>query len=237
MLMPSDVDIAALCAAIYAYPELPPETWDHYDAGLDDGICWALKHRDGYDVIVFRGSTTFQDWIRDFRAIAISTRIGDVHAGFYAGMEHAWGDIRPLLKQPAIVTGHSLGAGRAGIMTGLMKADGVVPVARVVFGEPRPGLRDFSNFIEEIPGRSYRNGDTHGGPFDHDLVTDVPLPINLLNVEVLPYEHPTPPIEVFAEPSAAGFKAWGIFAWHHIELYLAALKAPPVFRPLVPIST
>jgi hypothetical protein len=230
-MMPTDLDIVALCDGIYAYPGDAPVAWDQFDTGQhgdnDDGICWALKHLDGYDVLVFRGSTTMQDWIRDFRALAIPTRIGMVHAGFFSGMEHAWRDIRPLLKQPTIVTGHSLGAGRAAIMTGLMKADGMPPVARVVFGEPKPGLQSFAQFIADVPGRSYRNGDyAH-----HDLITDVPF-----SFPPLQYMHPTPVIEVTALPDLPEYQQWGVFAWHNIKLYVAALAAPVVERIRVPIS-
>jgi surfactin synthase thioesterase subunit len=99
------------------------------------------------------------------------SRIGHVHSGFYAGMEHMWADLKPMLSQPAIITGHSLGAARADVLTALMTVDSVLPVARVVFGEPKPGLLDLAKLITGIPGRSYRNGDdTH-----HDLITDVPF--------------------------------------------------------------
>jgi lipase (class 3) len=130
-----------------------------------------VKRLDGFDVVVLRGSVTLQDWLRDAQALAMPSRIGHVHSGFYAGMEHMWTDLKAMLSQPAIVTGHSLGAARAAVLTALMTVDGVPPVARVVFGEPKPGLLDFAKLITGIPGRSYRNGDsTH-----HDLITDVPL--------------------------------------------------------------
>jgi hypothetical protein len=219
-MIPTDADIAALCAAIYADAGGPIVAWDHFDAGEDDGVCWALKRLPACDVIVFRGSATFQDWVRDFRAAPIFTRIGHVHDGFHSGMEHAWADIRLLLKQPAVVTGHSLGAGRAAILTGFMVKDGVSPVARVVFGEPKPGFLDLAELIAAVPGRSYRNGDgAH-----HDLVTDVPF-----SFPPLQYTHPTPIIPVCAPPTADD--QWGAFSWHRPQLYSVALTAS-----LVPIS-
>jgi lipase (class 3) len=220
-MLPTDADIAALCAAVYAYAGAPAVAWDHFDAGDDDGVCWALKRLPACDVVVFRGSTTFQDWVRDFRAAPILTRIGHVHDGFHAGMEHAWADARVLLKRPAIITGHSLGAARAAIMTGLMVKDRVPPTARVVFGEPKPGFRDLADLIAAVPGRSYRNGDgTH-----HDLVTDVPF----FDFPPFEYVHPTPIIPVCAPPRAND--RWGVFSYHHIELYQAA-----VTTRLVPVS-
>src|SRR5258708_6502676 len=156
-MMPSDALIASYCGMIYKPTAL--FDFDHFDAGLDDGVCWALKKLHGFDLIVFRGSITLQDWIADFRALAVPSRIGHVHVGFYAGMEHVWKDLRPLISQPAIVAGHSLGAARADVMTALMTVDGAPPAARVVFGEPKPGLLDFAGIIKAIPARSYRNGD------------------------------------------------------------------------------
>jgi predicted lipase len=191
------------------------EGFDHYDAGLDDGICWALKRLDGVDLVVFRGSTTIQDWLRDFRALALPSRIGHVHTGFYAGMEHAWFEIRPMVSQPVVVTGHSLGAARADVLTALMVADGTPPAARVVLGEPKPGLLDFAKVIKDVPARSYRNGDE----LHHDLVTDVPF-----SFPPEQYVHPTPIVPVCCKPHDDEFVQNGIFAWHHIDLYETALS-------------
>jgi hypothetical protein len=209
-----DAAIADLCALIYK--PAAPISFDHFDAGEDDGICWALKKMPGLDVVIFRGSVTSLDWIRDFRALAIKTRIGHVHDGFYAGMEHMWGDLRPLISQPCVVTGHSLGAARAAVLAALMVADGVTPFARVVFGEPKPGLIDLAEVIKAVPGRSYRNGDER----HHDLVTDVPF-----TLPPLQFVHPTPIIVVTARPSGSLFERFGVFAYHHVELYQAALAA------------
>jgi hypothetical protein len=133
-------------------------------------------------------------------------------------MEHVWSELRPLLMQPVIIAGHSLGAARAAILTALMVKDGVIPAARVVFGEPKPGLIDLAELIKGVPARSYRNGDT----LHHDLVTDVPL-----SLPPLEYMHPTPIVPVCAEPTGDLFDRFGAFAWHHIGLYVTAVSAPP----------
>ena len=212
-MIPSDALIASVCASIYSV-QAELGAFDHYDAGLDDGICWGIKRIDGYDIVCLRGSVTFEDWLRDFRAIGLATRVGTVHAGFYQGMEHAWADIKPLLEGPAIVCGHSLGAARADVLTVLMICDGVRPEARVVFGEPKPGFLDHAAIVGQVPGRSYRNGDsTH-----HDLVTDVPFWL-----PSLPFVHPTPIIPVTEVPEGSLFERMGVFAWHSIKLYAAAL--------------
>jgi hypothetical protein len=214
MVPPTDAAIAALCAEIYQ--PAAAAAFDHYDAGGDDGVCWALARLDGFDVVVLRGSITLQDWLRDIQALAMPSRIGHVHSGFYAGMEQMWADLKPMLARPVIVTGHSLGAARAAVLSALMTVDGVPPVARVVFGEPKPGLVDLAQLITGISGRSYRNGDgTH-----HDLITDVPF-----SFPPEQYVHPTPIIPVYAAPGGDLFSSMGAFAYHHIDLYRTALAA------------
>lgn len=211
----NDALISTLCNSIYSPTALIGQ-WDKIDFGLDDGVCWALRKIDGFDVIVFRGSITPQDWLRDFRAMIEATRIGHVHAGFYMGLEHVWAEVGPLLTQPVIVAGHSLGAGRAAIFCGLMVKDGAPPVRRVVFGEPKPGLIDLAELIKDVPGFSYRNGDAR----HHDLVADVPF-----SFPPMQYVHPTPIIEVCAEPTGSLFERLGAFAYHHMPLYVAALAS------------
>jgi hypothetical protein len=218
-MMPTDADLVNLCNAIYS-PTAVIGEWDYIDIGGEDGICRAIKKMDGFDVVVFRGSITPHDWIDDILVLPIGsvgpqkTAMGNVHFGFYSGMEKVWAKLKPLITQPVIVTGHSLGASRADILCGLMKLDGTPPVARIVFGEPKPGLMDFAAFIKDVPARSYSNGnDKH-----HDLVTDVPLLFPPLQ-----FVHPTPILVVTSEPSGDLFSKYGLFAYHHIALYVAAL--------------
>jgi hypothetical protein len=212
-MTPTASDLVKLCAQIY-HPNAAVSGFDHLDAGMDDGVCWALKRLEGCDVVVFRGSVTLQDWVRDVRALAVPSRIGHVHTGFYAGMEQMWRDCEPLISQPVAVTGHSLGAARADVLAAMMTADGNPPVLRIVFGEPKPGLIDFTSPIATIPGGSYRNGDE----LHHDLVTDVPF-----TFPPEEYVRPTPIIPVCATPPADD--RWGPFSWHHITLYQAAIAA------------
>jgi hypothetical protein len=140
--------------------------------------------------------------------------LGPIHQGFGLGMDRCWARIKAQTKGPWIVGGHSLGAGRADVLTGLMVEDGCPPLARVVFGEPKPGFKRLADYISGIPGRSYRNGN----PQHHDLVTDVPL-----TFPPEEYVHPTPLIEVDCEPDAAVVERWGAFRYHHMPLYAGAL--------------
>jgi len=207
MTLPTDAELVNLAAAIYH----DGGQWDYFDPGFDDEICVAIKKLDGCDVVVFRGSIVFHDWVVDFRADPIKTTVGTVHSGFHADMPKAWAELKPKLTQPVIVTGHSLGAARADILCGLMALDGVLPARRVVFGEPRPGMADFAKLIAEIPAVSYRNI----GLVRHDYVTDVPL-------KLLPpfnFVHPTELTSVPVKLTANFIDKCSLFAYHHIELY------------------
>src|ERR1700674_3535176 len=214
-----DAIVAGLCVGLY-HPELRPVAWDHLDPGNDpDHVCWGLRRIGDIDVVVLRGSTARIDWRRDLDSWANPFRhdaLGPVHAGFLAGMDDTWREMRPLLREPGrtIVAGHSLGAGRACILTGMMVRDGVAPMARVCFGEPRPGFQHLADLIAGVPARSYRNGDG----WHHDLITDVPY-----FVPPLSYVHPARLTAVDARPAPELSGKLGIFAYHHMPLYEVAL--------------
>ena len=213
--MLSDLQCAELCVGIYGYSGEPTVSWDHLELPqTDDGICWGLKRLDGYDVFVLRGSATIEDWWRDFDFIGeLDTHpvLGDVHAGFFDGMPEAWSAMQALLQQPLVITGHSLGAGRAAIVAGLAIASGVVPVRRIVFGEPKPGFQQLADLLSNVPAASYRNGND----ISHDPVTDVPIGLK--------YVHPSALTDVSAQPPV--LDPWGPLAWHHMQLYRDALKS------------
>lgn len=209
-----------LCAAVVALYNEPATLWDLLLApGADDGVCCALRRLGDDDMVVFRGSATVEDWARDFFAVphefAAHPQIGDVHAGFMLGMDETFAKLTPLLRESVHVTGHSLGAARASLFCGLLCATGKPPAARVVFGEPRPGCGALASILGAVrESRSYRNA----GGGRHDLVTDVPTDP--------PFCHPTPPIDIFAPPPVGD--PWGIFGYHHIQLYEAALARQAV---------
>jgi hypothetical protein len=228
-MLPSDKDLAELCVGIYGHYGLPPITWDHYDDGEDsDKICWGIKVIDDCDVLVFRGSTTFIDWQRDFNVWAdpfCHSKIGPVHPGFLLGLGQVLQEYQAYRShdRKLVVTGHSLGAGRASILCGLAIVAGIVPAGRVVFGEPRPGFSPLGHLMSSIPeSRSYRNGKF--GSWEHDRITDVPLKIGPLK-----YEHPTPLIDVSALPPPDD--EWGVFAYHHMPLYARALAQGAIHQP------
>lgn len=214
MTIPSDLDLVNCAAAIYHTGGM---AWDYLDTGQDDEVYWALKRLNGADVIVFRGSITAHDWYEDFQAAPITTRIGTVHQGFFAGIEKMWHELKPMLSgAPVAVTGHSLGAARADMLCGFMVEDWQPPARRAVFGEPRPGYQDFCSSVGRIPGASYCNADARG----HDRVTDWPMRLPHL----FDFARPSPLVDVTASPSWVQ-RVDGIFCYHHIDLYQAAVAA------------
>jgi Lipase (class 3) len=213
-MIPSDADLASLNGAIYAYAGAPVVAWDHYDDGKDDGVCWALKRLDGYDVAVMRGSDSPWDWIKDFTAVPIKTAVGTVHAGFHFGTDKVASEIRALARQPIIVTGHSLGAAEASNVTAYLIINGAPPVKRVAFGEPRPGFDDHAAIVAKAPGFSYCNGlGSHV-----DMVTEVPF-----RLPNFPFGRGSPLIAVSDPPPPND--EWGVFSFHHIQLYMVATAA------------
>jgi len=211
--MISDTQCAILCEAIYE----DNRDFAVFDAGEDDGICWAIERSSDGDVIVLRGSHTVADWIRDLIALAspfTHHALGPVHPGFLLGMEHAWSEIKPqLMDFPPVVTGHSLGAARASILCGLMLLDGIKPARRVCFGSPKPGFSPLARIIASVPAASYRNGDTA----HHDIVTGLPFSFP-------PEEYVHPEQLTFVAGAPLPGDPLGIFAFHRMAYYKAALQ-------------
>jgi hypothetical protein len=122
-LDPVTTEAVRLCRAIYAYPGDAPEKWD--EQLTTDGVYWALKFEGQRAYVVFRGSDTPLDWIRDLAGldpdrILEHDDFGPMWDGFLIGMEDTWTAVKPLLAHAdeVVFTGHSLGAARADIAAG-----------------------------------------------------------------------------------------------------------------------
>jgi len=88
---------------------------------------------------------------------------------------------------------------------------------RIVFGEPKPGGPVFATLLKGLDESiSYCN---YTGPLQHDRVTDVPLTVPILGLN---FRHPTD-LKLISAPPATG-DHWGMFAWHHVELYVTGAK-------------
>jgi len=215
--MVTEQDIAQLCLDIYT---AQPGQWDQLELPAD-GVAFGIKDFPEATALIFRGSVTLQDFLRDAEAIADPLShggLGPVRPGFFDGLSELWTRLKPkLTTKPCIVAGHSLGAARASLFTGLMVLDGKAPVRRLCFGEPRPGFPQAGSIIATVRSRSYRNANGRA----HDLVTDVPFTTWLED-----YVHPTPLSPISAPPSDQEVQRDILFAWHAMSLY--ASKTPAI---------
>lgn len=214
----NDHDCAQAVADLYWHPE-------KLDSIIDlEGVCIGVRNFDDATIICFRGSTTPQDWFRDFQAQMIyHPELGGVEAGFVQGVRAALlrCDVRNPIN-PLWIVGHSLGAARALVAAALLASEGLMlPEDQVVtFGSPRPGAQKIKDLLANVPIRSYKNL--------RDPVCDVPFDIPLID----PYVHPRDLIHVDAAP--ADDDPWGIVSDHHAELYLKAMQNAFPASPAAP---
>jgi hypothetical protein len=119
------------------------------------------------------------------------------------------------------IGGHSLGASRASIYAYSRVTRGLPVTGVYTFGCPRPGNSELGRALASIPHwRAIRNGS--GGFPDYDLVTAVPFDVEFL----LDYAQPAP-FEECAEMPEPG-DPWGLFRFHHIELYQDGCQKLPL---------
>lgn len=203
-------------AWLYTDLPIPVGTWDHV---IDvDGAYAAIKKVDDTDYVMFRGSTTFLDWIEDFANFAIpfnDSVLGGVHPGFRLGALAVKDKIDGLVGDKVIVIGHSLGAGHAALYTGYRLATQKSVDWLIMFGEPKAGCEILSRRLAAVGISSFKNLDLNG----HDLVTDVPFTAPPL----LNYQHPRNLINVSATPDPTD--PWLLFKYHHFGLYCKAFGA------------
>lgn len=174
MTRPTELALAQLCARLYA--TTAPGDWDRiWLPGDDEGVCVALARFDDWDIVIDRGSTTFQDWLRDFHALPHAVvehpLFGPVHPGFLAGMDRSVDAVLPYLGANVICTGHSLAAARCQVRAAFMKALGHAPAFVMPIAPPRVGFQPFIDYLSGIDAIAWRNGDVH----HRDLVTEVPF--------------------------------------------------------------
>lgn len=208
----------------------PPEAWDHVFPV--DGAYAAIKSVGDTDYLMFRGSTTFLDWIEDFQDGAIPYTdhdLGPVHPGARSGVLQVKPSIDKTLRRKYVICGHSLGALHAAIYSGYKSVEGNPPQSVILWGEPRSGgpkLHDLVNTSKTYV-YSYRNQDTDG----HDLVTDVPFDIP----EIAPYRHVSDGfIPVTHSPLPDDI--WLAFRYHHFGLYARALGATSIQALSLPLK-
>ncbi len=205
----NDLDIAVICNALYTdqEPGYWTRLWPH-----DCGMAAMKRVHDKFDVVVWRGSTTLDDWLADLNAWPIwNNTLGLVHPGFLRAVLDLQKDILKAVARPAIITGHSLGAGHALLHAGFLTAAKKDLVRVTTFGTPRPGCAQLAKILTYVAGNDYKNR--------NDPVTGLPA--------MFGYQHRKPLIRVDVEPSLSD--GWGLLADHHMSLYLTAMEAK--FQP------
>ena len=209
----TDKAIAYLQLAMYG-DEVHDVAWDDHTGTSNVRVVWGAKLADdGITDVVFRGTTDLAALLMDLHALHTQDVpiLGRVHPGFYDSMEWVWQAVRSNIPPPWRFSGHSLGAARASILTGLAVRDGKPPVARLGWGEPKSGFAELAKLIGSIPTRSYRNSSRAGGRH-HDPVTDVPA--YFPNYE---YVHSATLIDICSPPTDK--PEWDLLAWHSCQLY------------------
>lgn len=193
----SDLDSAILLYRSY---------WDigYFDKTVEaDSVTAYLKYAaDGSVDVVFPGSRTGTDWMRDLDAIepAVHPVLGLAPNGFLMGIDEAYKAIKPLLPAHTHIRihGHSLGGPRACYLGALLVHDGSPAdlIDIVAFEPPHAGSESLRNLLRGVDVRLYRNG--------QDIVTQVPLG----------FMHPCAPIEIHSEPIAGDILP---SRFHHIQ--------------------
>lgn len=205
--MLTDSNLCDLCADCYSATET-------FDRVIDIAGVWAgVKFYDDCVAIAFRGSITINDWLRDFHGrIFQDAELGGVEEGFLLGIRDAKAHLDKVIPfgKPLYITGHSLGAAHACIFAALWHLSEEITTAIALFGCPRPGTDMLRGLLSATPIRSYRNGS--------DPVPELPL-----TLPGAPYCHVRDLITVREAPT--GDDLWHFAAWHHIELYQAAIKS------------
>ena len=152
--MITTLQCAQLCGQLYEQHT----SWDHYWEG-GQVVC-ALRKLPDHDVLIFQGSVSALDFLRDAEGWpTFDPEIGFCHHGFLVQMDEALAEAIPNLTQPAVVTGHSLGAARARIAAAKLSYRGMKVAQLCVFGSPRPGFANARRVIEKsgMAHESWRN--------------------------------------------------------------------------------
>lgn len=128
----------------------------------DKGIEILITRYEGYQVLIFRGTDSVLDMIRNARAFPkYSRRCGWVHSGFLSGARAVFDDYVDVLNshRPFIVAGHSLGGAVALLTTLLLKSVGINVTECVTFGAPRTFYYPAKKRFGDTKVYQYKHGD------------------------------------------------------------------------------
>lgn len=171
--------LALLCGLVYYYTRtdmieellLQWGPCEHTVVREENGLVYLHIKLDTEDIVVFKGSSTIQDFITDVDMMItddIFNISGKMHKGFhnmlFMSNQHMK-IIENMKSKKLTLSGHSLGAALATLMSAFIKSNMIMNLTLVTFGCPRVGDRKFS---ANIHGCFYKNGS--------DVVTCLPLP-------------------------------------------------------------
>lgn len=138
-------------------------------------------------LLAFRGTVSIGNWLTDamIRQAQLAPYPGLVHRGFAAALELVWAEVRAALPaalggRTVWVTGHSLGAVLATLAACRLEAEGVPVQGAYTFGSPRVGNLEFYDGYTPATYRFVNN---------NDIVTHVPLELQLLSLDFYTYKH------------------------------------------------
>lgn len=136
------------------------------------GLHCVFARHPRFALLAFRGSTTTQDWLTDFKFMQLKTKKtglpGRVHRGFHTALDGSWESIRGELARavedglPIWIAGHSLGGGLAQLAAMRAAEEGIPPAGVYAFAAPKVGDPSFVEaYDRRLAGKSYRivNGD------------------------------------------------------------------------------
>lgn len=147
--MSDHLALAKLCQQSYGESSLPVQTIS--------GVVFAVVG----NKVIFRGSKSEQDWLRDFEASPVDhPQLGKVEEGFMDGMQDVFRWLRVSGPPNPTITGHSLGGAHAAILAALCTSNDVPWQELVTFGCPRPGYVQLRNILQNSgrPMTAYRDG-------------------------------------------------------------------------------
>lgn len=158
---------------------------------IDDAQALCFKSVNHEYIISFRGTEPKEgtnDILADLKAWRTQAEFGGkVHSGFKGELDKLYDRVVQWLvsysvleqKTPVIVTGHSLGAGMASIMTARLKALGYTNISLYTFGSPRVGNTEWAKQLQDIPVYRFVN--------NNDIVCKIPPSFLFTHIGELQY--------------------------------------------------